>query len=176
MTWPCATYTTTKQIILKISGDELKDFLEINKNIYNLKEDSEASFDYSFPEWISKPYCKDKVINTETNEEMTMREASGCNSNNLALESYSPGKYSVISEVYDNTANNLLGEDVIEFIVHECQLDEDCSDGNFLTKDVCGNDEIRTCSSSINYVWLISGIVVVILIILIIYFIFRKKE
>lgn len=173
--WPCSVYTSTKTFILRSSGEKANNFLEIDKTSFNLMEDNDGVFQYSVPEWLSKPYCRDRITNRDTGEEMTMREAYGCQSNTFIIENYAPGEYSLSAEIYDETANNVLGQDALDFIVHECQTNEECSDGNFLTKDACSDDEIKMCSSSTNITLIIIFVVVVIILIIILYLIFRKK-
>lgn len=176
-TWPCAVFTSKKSVIFKSSSTNIEGFLEASKTDINLKKDNQISFSYSVPSWISEPYCKSRVqTSTGLLEEkiITSRETSGCNLNPfyLGVESLSAGRYLVFSEVFDNKAENKLGEESIQLIVNECESSPECSDGKFYTKDICVQSSPHKCSNETNYsILILLGIILIILFIL-----FRRKK
>lgn len=177
--WPCAVYTTEKTIYFKtsVNPSELNDFVELNKENFNLKQDSIIEVTYDFPTQISKPYCKGELKNVDTQEIETMMAVAGCSQNpwNIQLESISAGKYIINSEYFDENAENKMGEKSIQLIVNECQNDAECDDENFFTKDKCIDSEIKTCSNKVNYTIIIISGLGIILIIILLFILFKRR-
>jgi len=176
--WPCAVYTTQKTFYLmtSVNSTERNNFLEINKNIFNLKEDSNLEVRYVFPIKVSNPYCKSELKNADSLQIITSIDSLGCSPNpwEISLENFSPGKYILSSQYLDENAENKIGDTSIQILINGCQINSECNDKNIFTRDECAGTEIKECVNKIN-ILLISMIILGIILIGIALFLITKK-
>lgn len=177
--WPCATYTSTKKIILKYPGNELINFITSDKDEFNLKLDKKVEYEFNLPLEISEPYCKYELINEEKDESMEKTSQLNCPHSGYfeITDSYTPGRYLFISEIYDNTGNHKIGESSKEYILHDCETDKDCSDSKFYTKDSCSLEgEIKMCENKFDSLYIYLGLILVFIIIFSLFLFIRKRK
>lgn len=181
--WPCSVATTQQKIYLMGNLDKIKfnNFMTIQTPLINLKEINTSSFDLLFSfdyGGLKEPRLSLDIKNLETGES-NLGSIKGLGSNSQSMttspSSTKPGKYVVDAKLKDNTDANLIAEQTGSIIINECVTNQECSDFKFWTKDTCSGNEYKICSNTLNYIIIISIILLVLLFIILAIAFIRKN-
>ncbi len=176
---PCSTYVSKRGVYFRKSlpFQQLNNIAILSDSKLHKSQGDSIEAQYSLPLNVSAPYCKITLSNLENGEEITSPSGYG-----LCIQGFSydisridAGKYGIRLEYFDESVENLLGEDERTLFVSECEFDDECKDGLFYTSDSCFiSEEIGMCKSKTN--WFMWGGLLIGLLIVVLAFVMRRVK
>ena len=179
--WPCAV-DTTKQILYirgNLNQDKYNEFMTIDTSEIILKQITSSSFDLIFSfdyKGLSSPRINLDIVNSETGISLGSMSGAGSSEQRITLstDSVDPGKYLVTARLLDVTDNNIISEESSNIIIHECLVSNSCDDGKFWTKDTCSGTEYNVCSSTLNYLVVITILIVLVFLVAVVIYLMKR--